>query len=223
MPKPIQFPPELLAKFEQNRRTWRGWTMMADEATPPAGEQQANTNPETPQDGAGQPESGQPDDYKGAGGKDALKADLADERGKRQALEQQFADLKAGLAKALGIEPEQATPEQLAQQLQQANTDGAAKDAQIAALQQVLTVFTTAPAGVDVQALVDSRAFTDKLAADKPADIKAFVTQFAKDNPRFLRTAQSGGDLGEGHRTPPENVSPGVGRLAAAFEQQTKN
>lgn len=212
MPNPFQFPPALQAKFATNRRKYGDLQMMSDEA-PEA--------PEAPQEPAQQPENGQQgEDDKGAGSKDALKADLAEERNKRQALEKTVSEMRDGFAKALGIKADEVTPEQLAEQLTQAQADGAAKDARITVLEQVVDVFTSAPANVDVQALIDSKQFTDKLAADKPADLKAFVTDYAKDHPRFLRQTGTGGDLGAGHGAIPENVTPGVGRLAAAFEQQ---
>lgn len=221
-PFTITVPGDLARTIAKSRETWAGWTMMADDQTPPAGEQQGenNTSPQTPQDGAQQPESGQQGDYRGAGSKDALKADLVEERSKRQALEAKFNTLTEGMAKAFGIETEQATPEQLQQQLQQATGEKTSLQAENTALKQIISVFTVAPAGVDVQGLIDSRAFTDKLAADKPTDVKAFVGDFVKDNPRFMRGQQSGGDIGAGHGPTLPNVRPGVDRLASAFEQE---
>ena len=210
----IAFPPELLAKFAANHAKYGDLQMMADE---PAGEPQ-DTDQE--QDAPAADSDKDDNGYKGAGSKDALKADLTAERTKRQDLERQFNEFRDGLTKALGLKSDEVTPEQLTQQLQQANQDGAQKDARIAALEQVVNVFTQSPAHADVQALVDSKAFTDKLAADKPTDLKAFVTDYVKDNPRFARGGGTNGDLAAGHGRIPENVTPGVGRLAAAIEQQ---
>lgn len=120
----------------------------------------------------------QPGEYRGAGSKDALKADLARERDARQALAAQLDQLKTGLASALGIESEKATPEQLASQLEQARAEAATARAQLA-------VFTSVPAGVDVQALLDSASFQAALAKADPDKITETVAEFVKANPRF--------------------------------------
>lgn len=184
---------------------------MADEATPqPAGEQQAAPTPAdlaqrlaAPDDG--QQETQQPtepeqrDEYRGAGSKDALKADLATERDKRQQLEQQFGQLRDGLAKALGIDQgEQVTPEQLTQQLTEAQSE---RDS----LNTRLQVFLNAPEGVDVKALLDSRSFTDSLKGldlSKPDSITGAVNDFVDAHPRFRA----------GNPTPPGARDAGAGR-----------
>lgn len=86
------------------------------------------------------PDKPDPDD-KGAGGKDALKADLARERDKRQELEQSVAALKKSqdeqrdaFAKALGLAPEETSDtDKLSEQLSklQDRLDGADRRTQV--------------------------------------------------------------------------------------------
>ena len=162
-----------------------------------AGEQPGSTE-QTPQDDAQQPETGQGDDYKGAGSKDALKADLARERDARQALAQQLDQFKAGLAQALGIESEQATPDQLAEQLTAAQAETASAKVQLA-------VFRAAPAGVDANALLDSQQFLAAIGKADPADVGALstiVTDFVAANPRFRTTNQAAGARDAAASTP---------------------
>lgn len=126
---------------------------------------------ETPETGA---------DAKGS--KTAVLADLATERDKRQALEAQFNGLRDGLAKALGLgEPDEVTPEQLAEQLTASQQEAQTARAELA-------VFRAAPDGVDAQALLDSRAFASVVAkldvSDGEAVSKA-IDDFVKANPRF--------------------------------------
>ena len=160
-----------------------------------AGEQPTSAE-QTPQNDAQQPETGQGDDYKGAGSKDALKADLARERDARQALAQQLDQFKAGLAQALGIESEQATPEQLAEQLTAAQAETATARVQLA-------IYQAAPAGVDVSALLDSASFTRSLAGIDPSDTEAItakVTAFVDANPnRFTTTTNPGAGARDVH------------------------
>lgn len=163
---------------------------MADDATQEATDHrdggQANNEVETPE--TEQQETGQ-----GAGSKAAVLADLATERDKRQALETQFNTLRDGLAAALGLgkEVNEATPEQLAEQLTTAQ-----HEAQQARVE--LAVFRTAPDGVDAQALLDSRAFTNTISDIDPTDEAALtkaINDFTNANPRFQT-----GPRNPGHR-----------------------
>lgn len=151
---------------------------MADEATTPEPEaREGQPTPNQPE-----PEATEPTEGKGAGSKAAVLADLATERDKRQALETQFNTLRDGLAAALGLnQPEQVTPEQLTEQLSDAQRDAAQARVELA-------VFRNAPDGVDAQALLDSRAFTQSLKDIDPnkADaLSAAITSFVEANPRF--------------------------------------
>ena len=150
---------------------------MADEATTDEHREGAAVESETPNE--------QPNDDAGAGGKTQILADLATERDKRQSLEQQFTSLKDGLAQALGLgQQADVTPEELAEQLSSAQSEAAQARAELA-------VFRSAPDGVDAQALLDSRAFSQALAkvdATDPSAIAGAVTQFVEANPRFKTT-----------------------------------
>ena len=95
--------------------------------TPETGqqEQQEQSQPNPPAD---QPAGGEPpkQEETGKGSKAAVLADLASERDKRQALEQQitaqgqqFEDLKAALGKAFGFKSEELTADQLKEQLKE--------------------------------------------------------------------------------------------------------
>ena len=170
---------------------------MADEATTDEHREGAVDN-ETPNE--------QPNDDGGAGGKAQILADLATERDKRQSLEQQFTSLKDGLAQALGLgQQADVTPEKLAEQLTSAQSEAAQARAELA-------VFRSVPDGVDAQALLDSRAFSQALAkvdATDPAAIAGAVTQFVEANPRFKTTTPL--------RSPGSKDAGAGGKSAAGF------
>lgn len=150
--------------------------------------QQAPT-PETPQLEKGADE--------GKGSKDAVLADLARERDKRQNLEAQFNGFKDAFAKALGLDKdEQLTPEQLTAQVTE-QTSRAEK------AERLLAVTRAMPATVDSDALLDSSAF-QKAIADVPADkVAETVTSFVEQHPRFLRTNPGAGASDAGATNPP--------------------
>lgn len=231
MPKPINTMPAQLAEIiALHNEMFAGATMMADEQ-PPAeqsledavGAQLTGQQPETPKT----PETGDEDkDYKGAGSKEQLKADLASERDKRQQEQAKVTELKAkidqltqGLSQALGIKDDEAqkvTPEQLTQQL---TTTQAERDA----LAVEVAIYRTAPAGVDAAALLDSRAFTDSLQGVDPKDSEALnakVTAFVDANPRFKQRTGSTGDLYEGRQNFRPEPAPGVPALRDAVERE---
>ena len=140
----------------------------------------------------------QSDSENGAGSKREVLAELAAERDKRQELANQIETLKTGMAKALGLATDEVTPEQLAKELEQSKSE-------TSQMQLQLAVFTNAPAGVDVQALLDSSAFQRELATQKlskDSEIKTFITEYVTANPRF-RTTPTGGvkDLHAGNQT----------------------
>lgn len=181
---------------------------MSEAPNPPAGEQQAvgstppaNNPPQPPQNGTQPPATGEQGTEQGAGGKDALKADLAGERDRRQELEQKFDRLTQGIAQALGIAPAEVTPEQLATQLSETQSERDILQAQVA-------LYQNAPQGVDVQGLLDSTKFNRALKGvdvTDPAAVKAAVTKFVADNPRFATTPPQGGvgDVHAGQQQPP--------------------
>ncbi|HEX7349596.1 hypothetical protein [Brachybacterium sp.] len=124
-------------------------------------------------------------DDQGKGSKSAVLADLATERDKRQAAEtlaqENDAKLTAVLT-ALGLKTDstdEVDPAQLA-------TDLKAKDAELAVLR--------AGNGIaDVDALLDSRAFTNTLGTIDPSDrdaVKAHIAEYVTANPRFAVATQ---------------------------------
>ena len=134
-----------------------------------------------PQDPA--PQNGQEND-EGKGSKSAVLADLASERDKRQAAEtlaQETAGKLDAVLSALGLKdsPADVDPDQLGRDL-------AAQRAENAVLR--------AGTGIaDVDALLDSRAFTQTLDAIDPSDrdaVKAHITEYVTANPRFAVTPQ---------------------------------
>lgn len=161
---------------------------MSDEQTPAAVSDSGQQNPTAPQQIVSPvpaPPSGDPD---GAGSKRQVLAELAEERKNRQALAEQINDMKSGFAKALGLTSDELTPEQLTQQLETARGETASMRTQLA-------VYSAAPTGVDVQALLDSAAFQRELAAKNPrsdTEIQTVISEYVTANPRF-RTLPTGG------------------------------
>lgn len=167
--------------------------------TPPAPAAPAELPAEPATPAATADDQGSDTDDGGKGGKQAILADLAKERDKRQALEQQFSAFKDAMSSALGLTQDEQppAPEQLAEQL--ATEKAAAQQARLE-----LAVFRSAPADVDVSALLDSRTFTDAIAGIDPTDqakINAAIEAAVQANPRF--------------KTSPATPAPGV-RAAAA-------
>ena len=179
---------------------------MADEqpAQSESGQTPQQQNEQQTQQGQQAPESGSSDqqgDYKGAGSKDALKADLVDERSKRQELERTVNALRDGFAKAFGLDAKETSPEELAKKLTSAQ-------AETVLARTELAVFRAVPAGVDAQALLDSRAFTATLDGVNPTDtaaVAAAIDTFVANNPRFRTTHPGAGarDAGAGSNPPP--------------------
>lgn len=126
----------------------------------------------------------------GRGSKDAILADLATERDRRQAAEKQAQDVLKAVQTALGIKSETDDPQELAKKLTaaQAETTGA---------QLQLAIYRSSAAkDADVDALLDSLAFQNSVAKVDPSDAKAVeaaIKQFVDQNPRFKVTAQGGG------------------------------
>lgn len=170
--------------------------------------------PPTPQPPAvpptGQPPAGEPWD-------DPAKARAEIERLRREAgaarvtAKQQAADEeRERLLKLLsGNSPEPQTPEQLAQQLAEARTQGTAAQQQAADTARELAVLRTAQRlGANGDALLDSRAFMATIGALDTADPAALATAVEQHltaaltaNPALRAgpaVARSGGDMGGG-------------------------
>lgn len=160
------------------------------EALTQAQDQAAETQQDLP-DAQSQPDEGK-------GSKEAVLADLARERDKRQKLEKSSAKTSAKLEavlSALGLNDQQEDPAKAAQQ---------ARDAQRAA-ETKLAVFMHAPAGVDPKALLDSVAVTRGLADIDTSDENAVTDYLARysDDPRFRTTQPGAGASDAGATNPP--------------------
>lgn len=138
----------------------------------------------------------------GRGSKDAILADLATERDRRQAAEAQSKAVLEAVQQALGIKTVTDDPKELAKQL-----DGTKAEAQAAKLQ--LAIYRSPAAkDADVDALLDSLGFQQAVAKVDPADSKAVeaaIKQYVDQNPRFKVTANG---------TPVPPVVPGAKDLA---------
>jgi hypothetical protein len=175
-----------------------------------------------------------PDD--GKGGKDAILADLAKERDKRQALETTVTDMQTkqqeqmdALAKALGLKADDAPPDptKLAEQITAEQSKTTDAEARATSAERQLAVFKAAPA-LDANAvtLLDSTAFLDSIKDVDHADTDALgeaIKKAVERDDRFKATpptpAFPGGPRTPGARPEP---SPGLGRLRDAYAQSSK-
>lgn len=153
----------------------------------------APTPTPAPSDPPQDPAPADPDD--GKGGKDAILADLARERDKRQALETSVADMQAkqqeqmdALAKALGLKTDEPPdPEKLAAQV--TVEQDKARDAQL----QLAIYRNAAAAEGNADLLVDSSSFKAATKDIDPADGAAMSTAikaFVEANPAFKVTQE---------------------------------
>lgn len=180
----------LRATFARNRRLYGGFRMEVD----PAPQDPAPTDPtptDPPQDPA--PKADPPDD--GKGGKDAILADLAKERDKRQGLEARISEMETtqqaqldAIAKALGLKSEDTPPdpEALTAQVQAEQAK-----ARTAALE--LAVYRNAAANeANPDLLLDSASFLRSLADVDPADADAVsaAIKAAVDGNALFKTSQ---------------------------------
>ncbi|MBH0241951.1 hypothetical protein I3W98_02880, partial [Streptomyces cavourensis] len=119
-----------------------------------------------------------------------LRGDVAAEKAKREALEQKAKDDQAAFMKkvavAFGLETDEAkppTPEELAKQLEEAQTRTKASDDRARQTQVELAVYKTAARhGGDPDALLDSRSFANAISKLDPtaADFNEQVGQAVK-------------------------------------------
>lgn len=143
--------------------------------------------------------TGETPDEGGKGSKDAVLADLAKERDKRQEAEAQLAELaqfRDGITALLGGDKEEADPVELAR-AEKARADNA---------ERLLAVYKSAPAGANVTALLDSVSFRDGLGEAK--DVTKYVEDFIKNNPRFTPgDAGAARNLNLGNREAPTTTN----------------
>ena len=195
--------------------------------TPPADTPPADTPPaDTP------PKGDNPPADDGKGGKDAILADLAKERDKRQGLETDLQTLKDSqqsqldaIAKALGLKPDDqpADPAKLTADITAAQAD--AREAR-----QQLAVYRNAAANeANPDALLDSASFLRSMADIDPTDadaVNAAIKAAVEGNPGFKAVVAPPvpPTFGGGPRTPAGRPDPGPGlpRLTAAYAENSK-
>jgi len=202
------------------------WPIMG--ASEPAPEGDPTTAPQGDPEPTPEPAKG--DD--GKGGKDAILADLAKERDKRQGLETDLQTLKDSqqsqldaIAKALGLKPDDqpADPAKLTADITAAQAD--AREAR-----QQLAVYRNAAANeANPDALLDSASFLRSMADVDPTDadaVNAAIKAAVEGNPGFKAVVAPPvpPTFGGGPRTPAGRPDPGPGlpRLAAAYAENSK-
>lgn len=155
------------------------------------------------------------DPEKGKGGKDAILADLAAERDKRQALESQVNDLRAAqqqqlddLAKALGLKSDDDPPDpaRLAQEISDEKAKTAAAETRATDAERQLAVFKVAHEHEgNPLALLDSSSFLRSIAEIDPNDstkIGEAVKVAVEGNPLFKSTPATAALFPGGARPP---------------------
>lgn len=203
----------LEATMRRNRERFAGWKMEADPAPSPEPAPSAPPPADPPSD---------PKAEDGKGGKDAILADLAKERDKRQQAEaQQQATLDA-IAKALGLKADDAPPDPTALAEKVTTSELRAQDAE-----RKLAVFMAASQhDANATALLDSTSFMASVTAIDPTDsaaVAAAIEAAVKANPAFKATPPTPPFPG-GPRKPAGAPDPGPGlpRLRDAYAQSSK-
>jgi hypothetical protein len=178
------------------------WPIMGASDDPPP----ADTPPadQPPSDPPADPAANPADD--GKGGKDAILADLAKERDKRQELEQKFADAETARTKqmeafavALGLKPEDTPPDpaKLVEQVTAEQTKTAAAETRATSAERQLAVFKAAlnpEVAGNPLALLDSTSFLASIAEIDPADetkLSEAITAAIEKNPLFKASPTS--------------------------------
>lgn len=196
----------------------------------PDGQQQTTqqTGQQSAQDGQQQTQQAahqQTGDQGGAGGKDQILADLATERDKRQALEQQLQQAQQtqqsqldAIAKALGLKgDEPPDPDKLASQLTSEQAEK--RDAKVQ-----LAVYRAATAnGANPDALLDSQSFLTSVKDVDPADqdkVATAIKAAVEKNPNLaaqrvtpgVRDAAQGSNAQAGGTTVNDLIRAAAGR-----------
>lgn len=136
------------------------------------------------------------------------------------ALEQKSQAQLDGIAKALGLKPEEATPEQILAERDAASARAAASDSLARQSKVELAVFRAAAAAeANGNALLDSRSFVatldglDPSAADFGEQVKAKIAEALGSNPAFKAAAPPAPPLAAGQAP----AAPAVPRSGAEF------
>lgn len=151
------------------------WPIMGGDDTVPPAAPPADPAPTDPPADPKPADPPAPSDD-GKGGKDAILADLAKERDKRQELEGRLTEFQTqqqqqmdALAKALGLKPDDAPPDPAALTAQIAEEQGKAREAAVQ-----LAVYRNAAANeANADALLDSASFLRSLADIDPTNAEA--------------------------------------------------
>lgn len=148
----------------------------------PASTGNTGTQGETPQGGTAT--SSEPETGEGKGSKEAILANLATERDRRQAAETQMRELTAAIQRILGGEQAETaqTPQEIAEAL--ATSETRANEAQL----QLAIYRSDAGKTADVDALLDSKAFLHTMQEIDSTDAAAInhaIEEFVASNPRF--------------------------------------
>lgn len=198
------------------------WPIMGASEDPapadPAPSDPAPANPK-PADPPADPPKDPTDD--GKGGKDAILADLAKERDKRQKAEQAQQATLDGIAKALGLKTEDTPPDpaKLTEQV-------TAEQARANAAERKLAVFLAAEDhSANAKALLDSTSFLDSIKDIEHTDtakLGAAIKAAVEKNQAFKATTTP--PFPGGPRKPAGAPEPGPGlpRLRDAYAQSSK-
>jgi len=174
----------LAATIERNKARFGGWSMELE--TPPADPAPSDPPPADP------PADPPSDD--GKGGKDAILADLAKERDKRQELEGKLTEFQTtqqqqmdAIAKALGLKSDDAPPDPAALTAQITEAQGQAREAAVQ-----LAVYRNAAANeANADALLDSASFLRSLVDVDPTNaqaVNAAIKAAVESNPLLKST-----------------------------------
>lgn len=174
------------------------WPIMGgDDTVPPATPAAPTATPETSPAGDPTPT----DD--GKGGKDAILADLAKERDKRQTLEQTVSEMQTAhkqqmdaLAKAFGLKSDEGNPPdpaKLAEQIAAEQAKVTAAESRAVDAERQLAVFKAAPTlEGNALALLDSASFLASIKDISPDDgdrLNEAITKAVEANPLFKASA----------------------------------
>jgi hypothetical protein len=187
--------------------------------TPPAPSDPAPPEPTPPADPPADPPKDPADD--GKGGKEAILADLAKERDKRQKAEQAQQATLDGIAKALGLKPED-TPPDAAKLTEQVT----AEQTRANAAERKLAVFLAAgDHDANAKALLDSTSFLESIKDIEHTDtakLGAAIKAAVANNPVFKTTTTPPFPGGPRKPAGAPDPGPGLPRLRDAYAQTSK-
>ncbi len=207
-----------------------------DPAPPPADPApQSDPKPADPKPTDPKPSGDGDGDEGGKGGKAAILADLSRERDARQAAEtarteaeQARQDMLDGIAKAMGLKPDDTPPDpaDLQRTLGERETRVTDLETEVLGLNKELAAWrVAAQQGVNAASLMDSRSFLSEIGKlDPTADnfttfVEQAVRRAVEQNPALRGTAAPGhaGIGSVGNDDADAAATPGLGRLRQAY------